>query len=361
MSLVSMLWGGSEMRSLGRGLLYFLLLASANAILGEARAQNVTASVSGQVTSGTGAGVKSGGQIRDGETVKTGSGSSASLMLKDKTAFTVGADATVKVSGTSGGTGGTGFEVKKGGFRLISGAQDPSTYKINTPQATLGVRGTIVEGYVDTDLGIEIIVLVDGAFTTRTAQGTVTVDKPGNYVVISSDGRVSPPAAWPGELLSLNASLNLSQAYLAIVEQHGADVLPRYNDFNAAFKARTYGARFPTPPAPGKPAPPPPGETCKGGPGGGRPGEGGHDHGAHDHGGRHNGGHAGDHHGGHHDRGRDHVSHDGNGTANGGLGPKGHTAGKGPGGDKGDHGPMQHSAKAAGISSATCERGCSND
>ena len=248
MSLVSMLWGGSKMRSLNAGLLSFMLLAFANATFDEALAQNVTASVNGQVTSGAGAGIRSGGQIRNGETVKTGAGSSATLMLKDRTAFTVGADSSVKVSGKSGGIGGTGFDVKRGGFRLISGEQDPSTYKINTPQATLGARGTIIEGYVDTDLGIEVFVLVEGAFTTKTTEGTVIVDRPGNYVVISPEGKVSPPAPWPGELLSLNASLNLSQAYLAIVEQYGVDVLPRFNDFNAAFKARTYGARFPAPP-----------------------------------------------------------------------------------------------------------------
>jgi hypothetical protein len=222
-----------------------LVLGGGNLIPFEARAQNVTASVSGEVRLSGGATVGSGSNIKAGDIVRTGANASVSLLLKDRTAFTVGADAVVQVTGTSSGTGGTGFEVSKGGFRLITGEQDPTTYKIKTPQATLGVRGTIIEGYVDVDLGIEVFVLVEGAFQITTSQGTVLVNQPGTYVIVSANGSISPPAPWQGQLLSVGASLNLSQAYLNIVQQFGADALPNFNGSNAGFKANTYNLRFP--------------------------------------------------------------------------------------------------------------------
>ncbi len=239
-------WAGSRMT---RGPLIavfaFALFASASPVSTPASAQNVTASVKGEVTAASGAPIGSGGGVRAGDTIKTGPNSSVTLMLKDRTAFTVGENASIKVNGTASGIGGTGFDVGKGGFRLITGEQDPTTYRIKTPQATLGVRGTIIEGFVDADLGIEVFVLVEGAFQVTTAQGIVTIDRPGNYIVVSEGGKVSPPEPWRGELLSFGASVNLSQAYIEALQLHGLDVLPRFNDFNAGFKARTYDSRFP--------------------------------------------------------------------------------------------------------------------
>lgn len=84
--------------------------------------------------------------------IQTGKNSQAQLMLLDRSVFSIGANARLRIdrfvydpsSGRS-----MGATVAKGAFRFMSGRpahQNGST--IATPVATIGIRGTIVEGAV---------------------------------------------------------------------------------------------------------------------------------------------------------------------------------------------------------------------
>lgn len=204
-----------------------------------ALAQAVTASVKGTVETSSGQ-VGSGGKIGTGDTVRTGAGSSVTLMLRDRTALTAGPNSEVKVSSTGSGTGGTSLDVARGGFRLITGVQDPSTYKIRTPQATLGVRGTIIEGFVDTTLNVEVFVLVEGAFEITTSQGRQLVSQPGTYVMVLPGGQIIGPNPWPGNFLTIDASLVQSEIIFDLFRQYGGDPLPGFQEFHDAFQGRGF-------------------------------------------------------------------------------------------------------------------------
>lgn len=88
-----------------------------------------------------------------GDEVQTGGRSSLQVLLLDKTTFTVGAGARVTIDrfvyDPNRGTRSMAASVAKGAFRFMSGKPDRAgTTSISTPIASIGVRGTIVEGVV---------------------------------------------------------------------------------------------------------------------------------------------------------------------------------------------------------------------
>ena len=88
-----------------------------------------------------------------GDEVQTGGRSQLQVLLLDKTTFTVGAGARVTIDrfvyDPNRGTRSMAASVVKGAFRFMSGRPDRAgTTSIRTPVASIGVRGTIVEGVV---------------------------------------------------------------------------------------------------------------------------------------------------------------------------------------------------------------------
>lgn len=88
-----------------------------------------------------------------GDEVQTGGRSQLQVLLLDKTVFTVGSGARVTIDrfvyDPYRGTRSMSASVVKGAFRFMSGHPDRAgTTSINTPIASIGVRGTIVEGVV---------------------------------------------------------------------------------------------------------------------------------------------------------------------------------------------------------------------
>ena len=87
--------------------------------------------------------------VHSNETVKTGSGGQANLQFIDRTQLSVGPMSTVKldkfVYNPDRGTGTVVVNATRGAYRFVTGVQDPRSYEIKTPYATLGVRGTVLE------------------------------------------------------------------------------------------------------------------------------------------------------------------------------------------------------------------------
>ena len=94
--------------------------------------------------------------------VQTGARSQLQLQLLDRSVFTVGANARLTIDRfvyAPGGNGSFGATVAKGAFRFMSGRRgDGKGTSINTPAATIGIRGTILDGVV----GEEAIAIARG-------------------------------------------------------------------------------------------------------------------------------------------------------------------------------------------------------
>jgi hypothetical protein len=93
-----------------------------------------------------------------GNDIATGRASRLQVLLLDRTTFTVGANAKVKVDrfvyDPNRKSSSVGVTVSRGAFRFMSGRSThnaPGTSNIRTPTASIGIRGTIVEGVIGED------------------------------------------------------------------------------------------------------------------------------------------------------------------------------------------------------------------
>lgn len=97
-------------------------------------------------------------RVSQGDAIATAAASTLQILLLDRTTITVGANARLKIDRFVYDPGrrasAVGASVAKGAFRFMSGKAmrgAPGQSSITTPVATIGVRGTIVEGVVGAD------------------------------------------------------------------------------------------------------------------------------------------------------------------------------------------------------------------
>jgi hypothetical protein len=128
--------------------------------------------------------------LRD-ETVRTGAGSAARFVMADSTNLSLGPSATLKLDRTvfndEHSYRDVAIRMATGAFRFVTGHSEKTAYKITTPLATIGVRGTILD--ILSQRGRSVVVLQEGAATvcTLTSQ-CIQLTQPGDTAVITSTG-----------------------------------------------------------------------------------------------------------------------------------------------------------------------------
>ena len=109
--------------------------------------------------------LREGLRVHRTEYLQTGDSAQAELRLDDQTKLALGPNAGLKldefVVGKSGGVTTIGVNFVKGTFRFITGSQKKDAYVIETPSATIGVRGTVFDVYVD-GKGDTLVLLHEG-------------------------------------------------------------------------------------------------------------------------------------------------------------------------------------------------------
>lgn len=192
-------------------------------------------------------------QVKDrialNDQVQTGVKSQLQVLLLDKSVFTVGANARLTVDryvyDPNRGSRSIGATVAKGAFRFMSGKPDRGGgSQIRTPVATIGIRGTILEGVVGESAALiaagesavgrnvdsdpdtaSLIVLrgpgratqggaVPGSITVAAGGRTVAVDRPLLAVYVPGPGRapIGPFRISAAGLLQIQALLYPSVA-----------------------------------------------------------------------------------------------------------------------------------------------------
>lgn len=176
------------------------------------------------------------GQVRLGDQFVTGANSQVQVLLRDRSTFTVGSNARMTVDRFVVGSGG-GVSVARGAFRFASGStsRSASNRAVNTPVASIGVRGTIVEGLVgpevleflsapadDGSTSIEYVLFgvnhientgirvndllvvlrgpagdgggfdTPGGIDVQSGDKTVTLDRPGQALLVTPEGVFGP-------------------------------------------------------------------------------------------------------------------------------------------------------------------------
>ncbi len=183
------------------------LSAVASSIGNAATRIGVAAGVKNEVTgaiSGRTARLNAGDGVFQDQVVNTAAESTAQLLFQDETALTVGPNSSIVldkfVYNPSTKTGEIVMNATRGAFRFVSGSAKSSSYKINTPVATIGVRGTIFDLFINA-AGDLLLILVEGGVVATTNGGeTVSLTTPGQYIIIKADGSVEGPSTWAGQL-----------------------------------------------------------------------------------------------------------------------------------------------------------------
>jgi hypothetical protein len=162
--------------------------AHAQTRVGEAAViQNQVVRVTGSATSQINVGD---GVLRD-ETVRTGLESAARLVMADNTNLSLGPNATLKLDRTVFDDEHTyrdiAVKLTAGAFRFVTGNSEKAAYKITTPLATIGVRGTILD--ILSLRGRTTVVLQEGASRVCATSGPcIELTQPGDTAVITSTG-----------------------------------------------------------------------------------------------------------------------------------------------------------------------------
>ena len=130
------------------------------------------------------------GLVRD-EVVRTGLDSAARLVMADSTNLSLGPGATLKLDRTvfddSTHYRDVAIRLTTGAFRLVTGNSDKAAYRITTPLATIGVRGTTLD--ILSQRAQTIINLQGGAASVCTISfECIQLTRPGDTAIITSSG-----------------------------------------------------------------------------------------------------------------------------------------------------------------------------
>jgi hypothetical protein len=130
------------------------------------------------------------GLLRD-EVVRTGLASAARLVMADNTNLSLGPSAAIKLDRTVFNDEHSYREIAvrltSGAFRFVTGNSEKTAYKITTPLASIGVRGTVLD--ILSQRGQTTVVLQEGASTVCTLSfQCIQLTQPGDTAIITSTG-----------------------------------------------------------------------------------------------------------------------------------------------------------------------------
>jgi ferric-dicitrate binding protein FerR (iron transport regulator) len=153
--------------------------------------------------------VATGDAVFQDELIRTGVSGTASLLFRDETSLAIGPSSDVRldrfVFNPSGSAKSLAVTVGTGAMRFVSGSSRPQSYQVNTPVATIGVRGTIFDVRVLPKF--TVIVLTEGSVTITVGGRVFTLNKPGQMLVIRSNGQVEGPLPWDGRIYGLRGAI----------------------------------------------------------------------------------------------------------------------------------------------------------
>ena len=130
------------------------------------------------------------GLLRD-ETVRTGADSATRLVMADSTNLSLGPNAAIKLDRTVFDDEHTyrdiAVRLTTGAFRFVTGHSEKTAYKITTPLATIGVRGTVLD--ILSLRGRTTVVLQEGASRVCTLSfQCLELTQPGDTAIITLTG-----------------------------------------------------------------------------------------------------------------------------------------------------------------------------
>lgn len=131
------------------------------------------------------------GPVYMGDQINTNRAGEAQIRFVDNTRFVVGPNARVTIDKFvfSGSTARTvTISAVKGAFRFITGNSPKNAYLIRTPVMTIGVRGTGLDGFVETGTGRTTVALYEGSALLCDASNQCITAQAGCTIVVVPPG-----------------------------------------------------------------------------------------------------------------------------------------------------------------------------
>lgn len=206
--------------------------------------------------------------VSQNEAIEVASNALGELKLRDDTKLALGPGARLvldKFVYDPDSTAGTvGADLLRGAFRFITGVTRHQGYELRTPSASITVRGTVFDVYVDADGGTWLLLLEGSVRICNTSGQCADITNPCGVVHITGTGSIEGPAGWPAQ----TRPINFSTAFPFVVTPPSVDPSPLFtrtavelNQCTAPRGPQTQRAEAPPSPPPQTPAPsytPPP-------------------------------------------------------------------------------------------------------
>lgn len=143
-----------------------------------------------------------GDDVRQHELIDVSADASTELKLNDDTKLALGPGAKLLldkfVYDPDQSTGSIGVDLVQGAFRFMTGIAAKPSYVVRTPRASITVRGTIFDVYVELDQTTWLL-LHEGAVRVCNERGVCRDHSdPGKLIRITPDGSVGAPSRWAG-------------------------------------------------------------------------------------------------------------------------------------------------------------------
>jgi hypothetical protein len=172
--------------------------------------------------------LQTGLRVHRNELVRTGPQAQAEMTLDDNTKLALGPEAELLLDEYAVAAGSDtktiALKVLKGTLRFLTGNNASKSYKIETPSATIGVRGTVFDVYIGPG-GDTFVLLHQGVLEvcsqTRSCRPHRTV---GRVVQATILGVVSQPMKWRDTLVP---GVGVSQAFPFVGKRLTIDPVPR--------------------------------------------------------------------------------------------------------------------------------------
>jgi hypothetical protein len=149
--------------------------------------------------------LKAGSRVFRNELVRTGPNAQVELKLDDNTKLALGPDAELRLDEfvVAPGDGARSIAVRllKGTLRFLTGRHSSESYKIETPSATIGVRGTVFDIYIGPE-GDTFVLLHKGEVEVCSrARSCRSHRRVGRVIHATPLGVVSQPVKWSAKLV----------------------------------------------------------------------------------------------------------------------------------------------------------------
>lgn len=199
--------------------------------------------------------LKANDPVSQNEAIEVAADSLGELKLNDDTKLALGPGSRMVldkfVYDPAPSTGTVSVNLLTGAFRFITGLSRKGNYELRTPSASITVRGTIFDIYIDAAGGTWLLLLEGSVRVCNAANQCAEVDNPCGVVHITPTGTLDGPLGWPAQ----TRPINFATAFPFVVTPPSIDATPLFTrtavELNqCAKKPATQQAQAPTTPAP---------------------------------------------------------------------------------------------------------------